>query len=87
MLEVENETQLEKLINTVQKHKLSHTVFREPDIGNVITAIAIEPSPITQKLVRKIPLLFKDKTNNNVSSTKNPVDEGKGIQCNKKVPL
>jgi hypothetical protein len=42
---------------------LDHTVFREPDIGNEITAVAIEPSPATQKLVRKIPLLLNSKIN------------------------
>ena len=62
-LEIENEAQLEKLINNCEKEKIAHTIFREPDIGNQITAIAIEPSPKTQKLVGKLPLLFKSKTN------------------------
>lgn len=60
-LEVKNENQLRLLIRKCQQLDLAYTVFREPDIGNQITAIAIEPSPITQKLVSKIPLLFKSK--------------------------
>lgn len=60
-LAVENEKDLKSLIRDCCRNELAITVFREPDIGNQITAIAIEPSPITQKLVRKIPLLFKSK--------------------------
>lgn len=78
-LELKDEKQLKLLIQQCEKLQLCYTVFREPDIGNQITAVAIEPSPLTQKLVRKIPLLLKDKIDNNVSSTYFPVDEGKGI--------
>lgn len=60
-LEVHNENQLKLLIRKCEQLQLLHTVFREPDIGNQITAIAIEPSKQTQKLVSKIPLLFKNK--------------------------
>ncbi len=60
-LEVKNEKQLKLLIQNCERNNLLYTTFREPDIGNEITAIAIEPSPVTQKLVKKIPLLFKNK--------------------------
>jgi hypothetical protein len=60
-LEVQNEAQLRLLIANCERNQLCYTVFREPDIGNQITAVAIEPSSLTQKLVRKIPLLLKDK--------------------------
>lgn len=62
-LVVNNEEQLKLLIRNCERQELCYTVFREPDIGNLITAVAIEPSPITQKLVSKIPLLFKNKEN------------------------
>lgn len=62
-LEVENEQKLKELIQKCRKKQLYYTIFREPDIGNEITAIAIEPSPLTQKLVSHLPLLFKSKTN------------------------
>lgn len=78
-LEARNEEHLRKLIRECQKKGVCHTVFREPDIGNQITALALEPSPTTRKLVAHLPLLLKDKIDNNVSSTYNPVDEGKGI--------
>lgn len=58
-LEVEDEKALYKLIQKLDYHQLYYTVFREPDMDNKITAIAIEPSPLTQKVVAKIPLLFK----------------------------
>lgn len=65
LLELKNENQLKLLIRNCEKHKLVYTVFREPDIGNQITAVAIAPSEETEKLVCKIPLLFKRKTKQN----------------------
>lgn len=79
-LELKDEKQLKLLIQKCEQLGLCYTVFREPDIGNQITAVAIEPSPLTQKLVAKLPLLFKDKIYNNVSSTKNNGHEGQSVQ-------
>lgn len=64
-LEVHNEKQLKLLISKCEQLQLAHTVFREPDTGDQITAVAIEPSKTTQKLVSKIPLLFKNKIKQN----------------------
>jgi hypothetical protein len=61
LLELSNESQLKLLLMNCDRHNLAYTAFREPDLGNEITAVAIEPSEITQKLVSKIPLLFKSK--------------------------
>lgn len=58
-LELKDEKQLKLLIRRCEELNLCHSVFREPDIENQITAIAIEPSPYTERLVKKIPLLFK----------------------------
>lgn len=63
ILEVPDQTQLEKLVEDCRKQTLAYTVFREPDIGNEATAVAIEPSPLTQRLVAKLPLLFKSRQN------------------------
>lgn len=40
---------------------LDFLVFREPDVGNEVTAICIAPSEITQKLVSNLPLTLKQK--------------------------
>ena len=68
-LEAKDENHLKRLIRECQKKGICHTVFREPDIGNQITGLAMEPSPTTRKVVAHLPLLFKDKIDNNVSST------------------
>lgn len=68
-LEARDEQHLKKLIRECQKKGIVHTVFREPDIGNQITALALEPSPTTRKVVAHLPLLLNNKIDNNVSST------------------
>lgn len=57
LLALKNEEQLKLLITKCEQNFINYTIFREPDIGNVITALAIEPGKTTQKLVQKIPLL------------------------------
>lgn len=57
LVTVENEQELTDVIEKCQEKFLDYTVFREPDIGNLITAVAIEPSPVTQKLISKFKLL------------------------------
>lgn len=71
-LSVENEKELRTLIRKCDELDLRHTVFREPDIGNAITAIAIEPSLETKRMVRKLPLLFKDKINHHETKECSP---------------
>lgn len=36
---------------------LRYVAFYEPDIGNELTALCIEPDPLTQKLIKKLKLL------------------------------
>ncbi len=60
-LSTSNEAELLKLIEKCDKLEISYTVFREPDLNDSITAIAIEPSPLTKKVVSHLPLLFKNK--------------------------
>ena len=61
LLSVKNEKQLYLLISKCFELGLKFTAFKEPDIGNQVTAVAIEPGEVTQKLVQKIPLLFTNK--------------------------
>lgn len=59
-LSVSNEMELLKLIENCEKMSITYTVFKEPDLEDSITAIAIEPSPLTKKVVSHLPLLFKN---------------------------
>lgn len=59
-LSTTDENSLLKLIEKCEYNKIKYTAFREPDINNEITAIAIEPSLTTQKMVSNLPLLFKN---------------------------
>ena len=48
------------LIEKLEKSQIKYSVFREPDIDNQITAIAIEPSEKTRRLVSSLPLMLKE---------------------------
>ena len=60
VLSVENESELEQLIQKLQKSNLKYSTFRESDIDNQITAICIEPSEKTRKVTSSMPLLLKE---------------------------
>lgn len=62
ILGVKDENALKEFIERCKYRFLKHTVFKEPDLNNSITAIAIEPCKETQKLVRGLKLLFESKT-------------------------
>lgn len=57
-----DEKELLALAERCKARLLDFTIFREPDLDNSVTAIAIEPSPETHKLTGKLPLLFKNTT-------------------------
>lgn len=62
-LTVADEAQLIKLIAKAILTGIKHTVFREPDINNEITAVAFEPSEASRKLTSSCPLLGKELEN------------------------
>ena len=59
-LSVEDEDSLKLLIYRLQQLNIKYSIFREPDIDNQITAIAIEPSIKTKKIVSNLPLMLKE---------------------------
>lgn len=62
-LSVENEEQLQQLIYKLQKFNIKYSIFREPDLENQITSIAIEPSDKTRRLISHLPLMLKEYKN------------------------
>jgi len=59
-LTVANEEELIKLISKAILTGIKHTVFREPDLGNKITAVAFEATDAARKLTSSCPLLGKE---------------------------
>ena len=62
-LTVADESELIKLISKAILSGIKHTVFREPDIDNQITAVAFEPTEASKKLTSSCPLLGKELVN------------------------
>ena len=62
-LTVADEAELIKLITKAILYGIKHTIFREPDIDNQITAVAFEPCEASRKLTSSCPLLGKELAN------------------------
>lgn len=60
-LAVKNEQSLELLLQKAESKAILHTAFREPDLNNSLTAIALEPCDLTRRMVSSLPLAFKGK--------------------------
>jgi peptidyl-tRNA hydrolase len=60
-LSVANEAELNQLIEKVASLDIQCSIFREPDIENQITAIALAPGPKSKKLCSRLSLALKDK--------------------------
>ena len=59
-LTVNGEDELIKLITKAILTGIKHTIFREPDLNNQITAVAFEPTEAARKLTSSCPLLGKE---------------------------
>ena len=59
-LTVANEEELEKLIRKAEAKGISHSVFREPDIGNEITAITFEASNDAKRITSSCRMMGKE---------------------------
>lgn len=60
LLSVNDEAELTNLIEQATAHDIRFSVFREPDVDNQITAIALAPGPKSKKLCSKLPLALKN---------------------------
>lgn len=58
LLVAKNELELNELAAKAQSQGIVVSVFREPDIGDEVTAIALEPGPRTKRLCSALPLAF-----------------------------
>jgi hypothetical protein len=71
MLTVKDTRALIHLMRKCDYLSLAYTVFREPDIGNQITAICMEPHPEVYKMVQKLPLLIPKTQSDEQEDTSN----------------
>lgn len=60
LLSVANEAELIQLLERAAQNGIQFSVFREPDINDQITAIAIEPGSKSKKLCSHLKLALKD---------------------------
>lgn len=60
VLSTQDENSLKKLISKAKDKGIKVSIFREPDIDNQITAIALEPSDATRRLTSSLPLALKE---------------------------
>jgi peptidyl-tRNA hydrolase len=61
-LSVADEAGLLKLIRAAEEKDLKFSIFFEPDLQYAITAIALQPSPISKRLCSKLKLALKEST-------------------------
>ena len=59
LLSVPDEKELNALIERATAHDIRLSIFREPDIDNEITAIALAPGPKSKKLCSGFPLALR----------------------------
>lgn len=60
VLNSKNEKELYNLIARAKEHNIKFSVFREPDINNEITAVALECSDTSKLLCRDFKLALKN---------------------------
>lgn len=65
-----SELALVNLFKKAEEAGLKCVIFKEPDIGNEVTAIAIEPHELTYKLTSSLPLALKNYAEGPLSKSK-----------------
>jgi peptidyl-tRNA hydrolase len=59
-LSVNNQEELLELVEKLKWKDISFSEFREPDLDNELTAIALEPSEKARRVVSSMPLLLSE---------------------------
>jgi hypothetical protein len=59
LLSVQNEQELQNLIEKALRNNIRFSVFKEPDIEDQVTAIALEPGQKTKKLCSNLKLALR----------------------------
>ena len=59
-LGAKNENHLKDLITKAEERDIKMSVFYEPDIGNEITSITLEPCETSRKMTSSLPKLMKE---------------------------
>lgn len=60
VLAAEDEAELVEYINRATRRGLIISVYREPDLDDAITGIAIQPHPETKRMCSSLPLALKE---------------------------
>lgn len=61
LLSVKDESELSNLVEQATSAGIHFSIFREPDIDNQITAIALSPGPKSKKLCSRLPLALRER--------------------------
>lgn len=61
LLSVANEECLHELVTQAELKGIKYSIFREPDIDNQITAVALEPGNKSKKLCARLKLALSNK--------------------------
>lgn len=59
LLAAADENELQKIINRAFDYDIHTALFREPDLENSLTAIALEPGVKSQRLCKNLPLALE----------------------------
>lgn len=59
-LSVKNEDELKQFIKKAESNNIITSIFREPDINNEITAIALEPCDLSRRITGGLPLMRRE---------------------------
>jgi peptidyl-tRNA hydrolase len=59
MLTVDDEYQLLQLLNQAREQSISNSLFKEPDLQDAVTAIALAPGNATHKLCKTLSLALR----------------------------